>query len=75
MTRRKQKRRKVCEGRKGTTVRDFPLKRENKKVLKVNKHFKHAAFNKVLVMFLYLYIDVFSVKAVLFFAAIIKPSG
>ncbi len=59
MTRRKQKRRKVCGGRKGTTVRDFPQKRGNKNVLLVNKHFKHAAFNNLLVMFLDLHIDVF----------------
>ncbi len=45
--------------RGGEKVRDFPQKKENKKVLKVNKHFKHAVFNNLLVMFLDLYIDVF----------------
>ena len=75
MTRRKQKRRKVCEAKRRRKGRDLPQRRENKNVLLVNKHFKHAAFNNLLVMFLDLYIDIFSVKTQLFSAAIIKPSG
>ncbi len=53
----------------------FPAKKETKNVLQAKKHFDHAAFNNLLVMFLDLYIDVFSVKTLLFSAAIIKPSG